>query len=157
MTTTPAALYRVVSLAEMVTWTLLVAAMIARYGFGYEGGLFFAAGLSHGIVFLVYGLTSIVVGLTLRWPAGRILVACVLALPPWATFPFDRWLEKRGYLEGEWRLDDSGDPRDARILDRFLRWWLRRPLVFFLTIVITMAVVITTLLSIGPPTEWGTN
>ncbi|MBT7802961.1 MAG: hypothetical protein HN760_01850, partial [Microbacteriaceae bacterium] len=47
--------------------------------------------------------------------------------------------------------------RDARILDRFLRWWLRRPLVFFLTIVITMAVVITTLLSIGPPTEWGSN
>jgi len=154
---TPAALYRRIALAEMVTWTLLIIAMIARYGFDYDGGLFFIAGLSHGIIFITYCLTAIVVGLNLRWRAGTIILACVLALPPWATYPFDRWLEKRGKLEGPWRLDKTDDPRDNRALDRVLRWWLARPVLFFVTIVLGMAVLITTLLSIGPPTQWGTG
>jgi integral membrane protein len=154
---TPAALYRRIALAEMVTWTLLIIAMVARYGFGYDGGLFFVAGLSHGIIFIAYCISAIVVGLNLRWRVGTIILACVLALPPWATYPFDRWLEKRGMLEGAWRLDKTDDPRDDRALDRLLRWWLARPVLFFFTIVLGMAVVITTLLSIGPPTQWGSG
>jgi integral membrane protein len=54
----------------MVTWAGLITAMIARYGFGYDGELFFVAGLSHGIVFLAYGLTALVVGINLRWGLG---------------------------------------------------------------------------------------
>jgi len=67
MTQTPKALYTVLASAEMVTWTGLIAAMIARYGFGYEGPLFFVAGLSHGIIFLAYCITAVVVGMNQRW------------------------------------------------------------------------------------------
>ena len=35
----------------------LIAAIVARYAFSYEGPLFFVAGLSHGIVFLGYAAT----------------------------------------------------------------------------------------------------
>jgi integral membrane protein len=151
VTKTPASLYGVMALAEMVTWSALIIAMVARYGFGYEGPLFFVAGLSHGIIFIAYCVTAVVVGLTLRWGWGTIVVAVLAAIPPWATVPFDRWLMKRKKLEGPWRLEHSGDTRDDALIDRVLRWWMRHPLWFFLT----MALVISVLLTLGPPTEWG--
>ena len=61
MTKTPGSLYAVMATAEMVTWTGLIIAMVARYGFGYEGELFFVAGLSHGIIFIAYCITAVVV------------------------------------------------------------------------------------------------
>jgi integral membrane protein len=93
MTRTPKALYTVLATAEMVTWTGLIAAMIARYGFGYEGSLFFVAGISHGTIFLAYCITAVVVGLNQRWAFGTIAIALLVAIPPYATLPFDRWLE----------------------------------------------------------------
>lgn len=155
MTKTPAALYGVMATAEMVTWTGLIIAMIARYGFGYDGGLFFVAGLSHGIIFIAYCITAVVVGMNQRWGFGTIAVAVVAAIPPYATLPFDRWLVARHKLEGPWRLEDSGDPRDGHPLDRTLRFWLRHPAWFFALIVAGMAVVLTVLLLLGSPTEWG--
>ena len=155
MTKTPGSLYRVMALAEMATWTLLIIAMVARYGFAYDGPLFFVAGLSHGIVFLAYCVTAAIIGINLRWGFGTIVVAILSAIPPWATWPFDRWLERKKKLEGGWRLEDSGDPRDHHWLDRLVRLGLRHPLWSFATIVIGMALVISVLLSLGPPTEWG--
>jgi integral membrane protein len=155
MTQTPKALYTVLASAEMVTWTGLIAAMIARYGFGYEGSLFFVAGLSHGIIFLAYCITAVVVGMNQRWSLGTISAALVVAVPPYATLPFDRWLVTNNKLEGEWRLEHQGDPRDDAALDRFLRFWLRHPVWFFLAITAGMAVMLTVLLLLGSPTEWG--
>lgn len=157
MIATPGALYRVMATAEMVTWTGLIIAMVARYGFGYEGLLFFVAGLSHGIIFLAYCISAVVVGMNQRWALGTIVVAVIVAIPPWATLPFDRWLHRRRKLAGAWRLEHSGDPRDDRSLDRLMRASLRRPAVFFLTVTSGMAVVITVLLQLGPPTQWGAS
>jgi integral membrane protein len=157
MTKTPASVYGVMAVAEMVTWTGLIIAMIARYGFSYDGGLFFVAGLSHGIIFIAYCVTAVVVGVNLRWGVGTTVVALVAAIPPWATFPFDRWLVRHNKLEGPWRLEHSGDPRDDGAIDRFVRFWLRHPVWFFITMVTTMAVVITVLLMLGSPTQWGEN
>jgi len=157
MTKTPHALYRVLATAEMVTWTGLIIAMIARYGFGYEGSLFFVAGLSHGIIFLAYCITAVVVGMNQRWGFGTIFVALVAAIPPYATLPFDRWLEKRGKLSGDWRLAHQGDPRDDALLDGWLRFWLRHPVWFFVAITAGMALVLTILLTLGSPTQWGGN
>lgn len=155
MTKTPASVYGVMAVAEMVTWTGLIIAMIARYGFGYEGGLFFVAGLSHGIIFIAYCVTAVMVGVNLRWGFGTTLLAVVAAIPPWTTLPFDRWLVRRKKLERPWRLEHSGDPRDSGWIDRFVRFWLRHPGWFFVTMVATMAAVITVLLLLGSPTQWG--
>jgi integral membrane protein len=110
MTKTPAALYKLVAAAEMVTWGGLILAMIARYGFGYDGGLFFVAGLSHGIVFLAYGITAIVIGINLRWGFGSTTMAVSMAIVPFATLPFDRWLLRHHKLEGAWRTTATIDP-----------------------------------------------
>ncbi len=155
MTQSPGALYRVMATAEMVTWTLLIIAMVARYGFLYDGPLFFVAGLSHGIIFLAYSLTAVIIGINLRWGFRTTALAVLSAIPPWLTVPFDRWLERQGKLEGPWRLEDSGDPLDKNWLDRFVRFGLRHPVWSFVVIVLGMAIAISGLLYLGPPTEWG--
>ena len=155
MTKTPGALYRVMAAAEMVTWALLVVAMVARYGFAYEGPLFFAAGLSHGIIFLAYCITAVIVGINLRWGLGTITMAVLSAIPPWMTWPFDRWLERQEKLRGQWRLEDSGDPRDQHWIDRVVRLGLRHPVWSFILIIAGMALAISVLLTLGPPTKWG--
>jgi integral membrane protein len=155
VTKTPGALYRVMATAEMVTWTLLIIAMIARYGFSYEGPLFFVAGLSHGIIFLAYSLTAVIIGINLRWGFRTTALAVLSAIPPWLTVPFDRWLERQGKLEGQWRLADSADPLDKHWLDRLVRLGLRHPVWSFAVIVVGMAITISGLLYLGPPTQWG--
>lgn len=155
MTRAPGTLYRVMALAEMATWTLLIIAMVARYGFAYDGPLFFVAGLSHGIIFLAYCVTAVIIGINLRWGFRTIALAILSAIPPWVTWPFDRWLEKKNKLEGEWRLEDSGDPRDQHWVDRCVRLGLRHPVWSFVIIVLGMALAISVLLALGSPTEWG--
>jgi integral membrane protein len=54
MSVTPKNLYGFVAVAETVTWTGLILAMIVRYGFDTYGPWFFVAGISHGTVFLAY-------------------------------------------------------------------------------------------------------
>ena len=155
MTKTPAALYKLVAAAEMVTWGGLILAMIARYGFGYDGGLFFVAGLSHGIVFLAYGITAIVIGINLRWGFGSTTMAVSMAIVPFATLPFDRWLLRHHKLEGAWRTTATIDPAPQGFLDRLLRFWVGHPALFFSLIVVGIGAMIILLLSVGPPTEWG--
>jgi hypothetical protein len=82
-------------------------------------------------------------------------LAILSAIPPWVTWPFDRWLEKKNKLEGEWRLEDSGDPRDQHWIDRCVRLGLRHPVWSFVIIVLGMALTISVLLALGSPTEWG--
>ncbi|MDI2098389.1 DUF3817 domain-containing protein [Ruicaihuangia caeni] len=151
----PAQVYRVVAVAEAITWTLLIAALIVKYGFDPDTALLFPAGLTHGFVFVAYGATAIVVGLNQRWKPGLVALGILTAIVPYATIPFDRALERRGLLKGDWRVHDSGDPRDKRVIDRMLRWFLARPWLLLGLIVAAVVAVVAVLLVLGPPGEWG--
>ncbi len=150
---TPAKVYGGMATAEMVTWSALIAAMVARYGFGYEGGLFFVAGLSHGVIFLAYCVVALMVGVNLRWGFGTLALALLCAIPPLLTLPFDRWLHRRNKLSGNWELE-TVTTADGWFF-RVVVYWLRRPVFFLVVMVTVMAVVIYGLLSLGPPTTWG--
>lgn len=152
---TPSALYRVVSIAEAITWTILITVMVLKYGFGIEGWYTFTGGLVHGFVFITYGASVIVVGLNQRWPIGRILFGIVTAIVPYATVPFDLWLEKRKHLVGQWRTEKTDDPRDAGWVDTLLRWFLRHPLLLGAVMILAVIAVVSVLLILGPPGEWG--
>jgi integral membrane protein len=155
MTITPRSSYAFWATAEMVTWTGLIAVIIARYAFGYEGPLFFVAGLSHGIVFLGYSATVVIVGINQRWRFTTGVVGIASAIIPYLTWPFDRWLEHRGKLEGPWRLEGTSDPRDAHPIDRLFRWFLRHPVFMALTVTVLLGGLLVALLLAGSPTEWG--
>ena len=157
MKVSPKNLYGFVSVAETVTWTGLIIAMIARYGFGQDGSWFFVAGISHGVVFLAYCSVAVIVAMNQRWSVGRALAALVIAIPPYATIPFDRAVVKRGLLEGDWRTEAGSDPRDARFPDPIFRWLVARPALMVMTVIIILGALLAILRSLGSPTEWGSN
>lgn len=150
----PKRLYLITSIAEAVTWTLLIAGMVAKYGFDFDK-LIFGFGLIHGTAFVAYAATALLVGLNQRWRPVQIVGAIAAAIVPYATIPVDRALERRGMLEGPWRTAESDDPRDGSVLDRALRWSLSNPLLLAVAVVLAVAAIVTVLLQLGPPSEWG--
>ncbi|MBX3103785.1 MAG: DUF3817 domain-containing protein [Microbacteriaceae bacterium] len=152
---TPRGWYRTVAIAESVTWTLLIIGMILKYVVGLGMLPVLIAGSIHGFVFITYGMTAVLVGVNQRWSVPQIVAAVATAIIPYATIPFDRRLERRGMLEGDWHVEETDDPRDHHWTRRFLRWMLTHPIVLIATFVVGIAVIMTTLLIIGPPGGWG--
>ncbi|MGO4690256.1 DUF3817 domain-containing protein [Glaciibacter sp. 2TAF33] len=147
----PRLFYRTVAIAEAVTWTLLIVAMLLKYVAHVESQFAFIAGFVHGLVFITYAGTAVLVGLNQYWPAKRIVLAVATAIVPYATIPFDRWLERRGELEGEWRTDATPDRRDRLWARRLLRWFLKRPALLVTVFALAVVVILGTLLVVGPP------
>jgi integral membrane protein len=148
---TPRRFYRIVAVAEAVTWTLLIAGLLLKYVFDAGDVGVRVGGSIHGFVFLAYAATAVLVGVNQRWSIGLIAMGVVTAIVPYATIPFDRWLEKNGKLEGAWRTAATDDPRDNTWIDRLLRWFLNHPLLLGALLVVGVIVVFTVLLIIGPP------
>lgn len=149
----PKRLYRFLAIAEAVTWTLLIIAMIAKYAFSFDP-LVPIAGPIHGFVFLSYGAMQLIVGHNQRWSAATVLLGIVTAIVPYATIPWERRIERRGLLEGPWRTAASDDPRDQRWIDRLFRWAINHALLLAIVVVVLVAIVFFLLLQAGPPTEW---
>jgi integral membrane protein len=150
----PRLLYRTVAVAEAVTWTLLITAMLLKYVAQLDSPFTFVAGLMHGLVFVTYAGTAVLVGLNQYWPMGRIMLAVATAIVPYATIPFDRRLENRGELEGEWNIAATADRRDRLWARRLLRWLLRRPAVLVAVFVLAVVAILGVLLVVGPPGGW---
>lgn len=146
----PSRLYRVLAIAEAITWTLLISALIAR-AVGAPGVVVTIGGGIHGFVFLAYGATAILVALNNRWRPGVAVLAVASAIVPYATIPMEVWLHRTGRLAGDWRLDESDDPRDRTWIDRLMRWFLRRPWVLGALIAIAVVALYVILLLVGPP------
>ena len=148
---TPRKLYFVLAIAEACTWTLLITGLILRATTGIDQTLFTTIGGLHGLVFISYGATSILIAFNQRWGFWLGLLAVITAILPYATIPFELVQAKRGALEGPWRTQESDDPRDAKALDRLFRWFLARPMLLILVIVLAIVAVFSTLLFLGPP------
>ena len=146
----PRTLFRIVSVAEAVTWTALLIAIILR-ATGGDVPFFFAVGLAHGVVFFAFVASTVVVGLNQRWPWWLVLVTALTSVPPYGTVVMDAVLERTGRLRGGWRRHASDDPRDARWVDRALRFFLLRPWLFVVVLVLVIALLTVVALVAGPP------
>jgi integral membrane protein len=147
---TPATLFRVLAIAEVISWTLLITGLILRA----TAGLAIAtviAGSIHGFVFLSYGATAVLVAFNNRWRPWPTIVAIVSAIVPYATVPVEIWLARTGRLAGEWRTTEAADPADRLWYDGLLRWFLLRPWMLAVLIVLAVAAIFTVLVIIGPP------
>lgn len=147
---TPDRLYRVLAIAEAITWTLLIGAIIAR-ALGAPGIVVTIGGGIHGFVFLAYGATALLVAVNQRWHVGVAILAVASAVVPYATIPMEIWLHRIGRLAGVWRLEATDDPRDRRWYDRLMRWFLRRPVVLVLLLAVAIVALYVILLIAGPP------
>lgn len=144
---TPYTLFRALAIAEMFSWTLLIAALIVRAVTDWSLAVTIGGGI-HGFVFLSYGATAILVALNNRWKVVPTILAIASAVIPYATVPVERWLHRRGLLKGEWRTESTGDDR---WYDPLLRWFLRRPWALALIIVVAIVALYSVLLMVGPP------
>lgn len=151
----PRRFFRVLAFAEAVTWTMLIAGMILKYGFDAGDLPVRIGGSVHGFVFIAYAITAVVVGLNQRWKAPLMILAIATAIVPYATIPFDLSVDRRGLLDGEWRRAATDDPRDHTLVGKLLRWLLNHPVTFCLILVVGAVVIMSVLLFLGPPTEWG--
>ena len=146
---TPRSLFRVAAIAEAVTWSLLIAALVLRATTGWALGVTIGGGI-HGFVFLAYAATALLVGIDRRWPAALVAGAVAAAIVPYATIPLEIVLQRRGRLDGDWRLDP--DPAGDRTpLDALVRWFLRRPVVLVIVALVLLVAIFTVLLIAGPP------
>ena|SRR5690606_34801646 len=147
---TPASLYRVLAVAEAITWTILISALIAR-AVGAPGIVVTIGGGIHGFVFLSYGATAILVAFNQRWSIGLGIMAVISAIVPFATIPMEIWLHRKGKLKVDWRLEESDHPQDRTWYDRTMRWFLRRAWVLAVLIAVAVVALYVILLLIGPP------
>ncbi|MCH6230239.1 DUF3817 domain-containing protein [Microbacterium sp. CFH 31415] len=147
---TPLNLFRVLAVAEAISWTLLIVGLILRATSDFAIGVT-VGGAIHGFVFLSYGATAILVALNQRWGVWPTVVAVVSAVIPYATIPTELWLHRSGRLAGAWRLTATDDPRDAAWHDRLMRWFLGRAWLLVALIAAAVVVLYATLLVIGPP------
>lgn len=151
----PRRLFRLIAIAEAITWTLLIIGMILKYVTKTTDVGVSIGGALHGFVFLVYGATVLLIGINQRWPIGTILVGLVSAVVPYATIPFDLWADRTGRLDGAWRREAGADPRDQRVLDRLTRWLVRHPILLVVVGGLVVVAVFSALLVVGPPVPKG--
>ena len=154
---TPKKLFRLFALAEAVTWTLLIGGLILRATVGVPSVAFTIVGGIHGAVFLTYAVIASITGVNQRWGFGRTVLGVVLAIVPYATIPFELYVQRTGKLEGNWRREHSGDSRDDHWFDRLYRWFIIRPALLTLVMFAVVTAIFATLLVIGPPGGWPTN
>ena len=148
---TPRLLFRSVAIAEAITWALLIAGMLMKYvlevgEIGVQIG-----GFVHGLVFIAFGMTALLVGVNQHWNFRLTAIAMVTAIVPFGTIPLDRRFEKKGLLNGDWRQNRTADPRDHTRVSALLRWMLARPVLLACIMGIALVSIMATLLSIGPP------
>jgi integral membrane protein len=144
----PTRLFRRVAVAEAITWALLLVGMVLKYVTGTTELGVRVFGMLHGIVFVAYCLTTVLVAIDQRWSAGRTLLGLVASVPPFCTMLFDRYAERRGSLADTWRLTSTAP---ERLLDRPVGWLLRHPGRGALTGVVAVAALTGVALLVGPP------
>jgi integral membrane protein len=147
----PRLLFRSVAIAEAITWALLIAGMLGKYvlqvgEIGVQVG-----GFLHGLVFIAFAMTALLVGVNQRWGPKVTAIAMVTAIVPFGTIPLDRGLEKKGLLDGGWRRARTEDSRDHTRTSGLLRWMLARPVLFTTVLVLGLVSVMTVLMTAGPP------
>ena len=146
----PVVLFRRVAIAEAVTWALLLTGMFLKYVTDTTELGVRVFGMAHGIVFVAYCLTTVVVAVDQRWSPGRLLAGLAASVPPFVTIAFDRYAERRGMLATSWRLvaEAASGP-----VERVVAWMLRHPVRGAAAGVLGVAALTGVALLVGPPTS----
>ncbi|MFC3298417.1 DUF3817 domain-containing protein [Arthrobacter agilis] len=146
----PRTLFRIVAVAEAVTWAFLLLGMFLKYVTRTTEALVPPAGAVHGFVFLCFVAATLFIWINQRWSVTTGVLGLASAIIPFATVPFERWIERRGWLAGTWRLAPGAEaPRNPA--EHVQAWVLRSPLVALVVAVVGISVIFSVLLLVGPP------
>ena len=91
--------FRLVALAEAVSWLGLLTGMFFKYvADAGEGGVQ-VLGPIHGTVFLGYLAIALLTARAQRWSLPVVLLALAASVPPFCTVAFEEWARRTGRLE----------------------------------------------------------
>jgi integral membrane protein len=144
----PRVLLRTVARAEAVTWSLLLLGMFLKYVTQTTELGVRVFGMAHGIVFVAYCLTVLVVAVDARWRPGQALLGLACAVPPLATLWFERYAGARDLAGDAWRLRRTAP---TTLLERPVAWLVRNPLAGAGAGVAAVAALTAVALAVGPP------
>lgn len=144
---TPRRLFRTLAVAEAITWTLLLIGMFLKYVTETTELGVRIFGMVHGVVFIAYGLVTVIVAIDQRWSLPRAVLGLAAAVPPFATLPFEAYADRRGLLGSEWlsREDSPTAPQRA------VCWLLRHYALALVLLVVAVGVLTAVALVVGPP------
>ncbi|MGY1848581.1 DUF3817 domain-containing protein [Blastococcus sp. SYSU DS1021] len=90
--------FRLVAIAEAITWVGLLAGMFVKWVLQTSEVGVQVFGPIHGGVFVVYVLVALVTARVLRWSLPTTVLALAASVPPLATVWFERWATRSGAL-----------------------------------------------------------
>lgn len=95
--------FRTVAIAEAISWALLLSAMFCKYvtetePFGLREGGVPVAGMTHGVIFIAYLITTIVAAFIFKWRPRTTLLALVASIPPFFTYVFEVVADRKGLM-----------------------------------------------------------
>lgn len=91
--------FRLLALAEALSWTGLLIGMFFKYVVvGNDIGVTIF-GPIHGAVFVAYVLVCFWVRTPLRWDARTTILALLSSIPPFGSVVFERWALRTGRLD----------------------------------------------------------
>lgn len=96
--TTPAGRFRVIAVAEAVSWLGLLIGMFFKYVVVENEVGVKVFGPIHGTVFILYVVLALLAARALRWSAGTTVLALLASIPPFGSLVFERWAIRRGRL-----------------------------------------------------------
>jgi integral membrane protein len=150
----PRTLYRRIALAEVVSWALLLLGMFLKYVTKTTDLGVRVFGMVHGVVFIAFCLTTVLVAVNQRWTIRQGLMGLASAVPPFLTVWFERRMERAGVLEGGWRLGHA-EARPENGFERALHVLLARPAVAVAVGLVAVAALTGVALIVGPPASVG--
>lgn len=147
--TSPKTFHRFAALTEMVTWSLLIIAMILKYS-GTTDAMMPIAGGVHGFGFLTFAAITTLLWVNNRWSLAQGIIGLGVSVIPFAAWPFTMWADRKGLLEGGWRFSDPTD-QPRTLPEKVLAQFVRRPTRSIIILLVLIAIVFTVLLLIGQP------
>jgi integral membrane protein len=146
----PRTLYRRLALAEVVSWALLLLGMVLKYVTQTTELGVKVFGMVHGVVFIAFALATVLVAVNQRWSLRETAIGLASAVPPFLTVWFERRQERRGRLDGGWRLGHE-QARPENPLERVLHTLMARPAVAVAVGLVAVAGLTGLALLVGPP------
>jgi integral membrane protein len=90
--------FRIVAVAEALSWLGLLAGMYVKYVPQTTEAGVQVFGPIHGGIFVAYVVVALAASRILRWNAGTTVLALAASVPPLATVLFERWASRTGRL-----------------------------------------------------------
>ena len=91
-------IFRAVAVAEAFSWTALLVGMSVKWIAKTSEVGVQVFGPIHGTVFIIYCVVTLATASVFQWRPKITLLALAAAVPPFATWFFERWAVRHGHL-----------------------------------------------------------